>query len=56
VVLPCCFSTALILFPICTSLTFDIKNAWNLFLAWVQGIPRPTYQQVIPRRTKYGIS
>ena len=30
---PCCFSTALILFPICTSLTFDIKKAWNLFLA-----------------------
>ena len=29
VVLPCSFSTALILFPICTSLTFDIKNAWN---------------------------
>ncbi len=43
VVLPCCFSTALILFPICTSLTFDIIKAWNLFLAWVQGIPRPTY-------------
>lgn len=26
VVRPCCFSTALILFPICTSLTFDIKS------------------------------
>ena len=43
VVRPCSFSTALILFPICTSLTFDIEKAWNLFLAWVQGIPRPTY-------------
>ena len=40
---PCCFSTALILFPICTSLTFDIEKAWNLILARVQGIPRPTH-------------
>ena len=39
---PCCFSTALILFPICTSLTFDIIKAWNLFLAWISGLPRPT--------------
>ena len=33
VVRPCSFSTTLILFPICTSLTFDIIKAWNLFLA-----------------------
>ena len=33
VVLPCCFSTILILFPICTSLTFDIKKRGIVFLA-----------------------
>ena len=42
---PCCFSTALILFPICTSLTFDIEKAWNSsFLLGFKGFPRPTRQ------------
>lgn len=30
---PCCFNTAFILFPICTSLTFDIKKRGIVFLA-----------------------
>ena len=36
-VLPCCFSTALILFPICISLTFDIKSVESYFLLECQG-------------------
>ena len=53
---PCCFSTALILFPICTSLTFDIEKAWNCISCLNLRVTTPyIVQQVIPRSTKYGI-
>ena len=32
-----------------------IEKAWNQFLAWIPGVPRPTYLTSIPRRTKYDI-
>ena len=52
--LPCCLSTALILFPICTSLTFDIKKR-GICLLLDSRVSTPIPLTSIPRRSNYGI-
>lgn len=50
VVCPRCFSTALILLPICTFLTLDIEKAWNYIscLKLRVSTPYPSYKYSTP--------